>query len=96
MRVVVTGAGGRLGRAVMARAQESGIEAVGVDRIASVGQGPTIVTDLCDLGQVCSVLAGADAVVHLGAIPAPVGYPPTWCSATTSWDSLTSTRRRRS
>jgi len=76
MRVVVTGAGGRLGRAVMARAQESGIEAVGVDRIASVGQGSTIVTDLCDLGQVCSVLASADAVVHLGAIPAPVGYPP--------------------
>jgi len=78
MRVVVTGAAGRLGRAVMARAQESGIETVGVDRIASVGQGQrqTIVTDLCDLGQVCGALAGADAVIHLAAIPAPVGYPP--------------------
>ncbi len=76
MRVVVTGAGGRLGRAVMARVQESGIEAVGVDRLDPVGQGQTIVADLCDLGQVCGALAGADAVIHLGAIPAPVGYPP--------------------
>ncbi len=79
MRVVVTGAGGRLGRAMMTRARESGIEAVGIDRIAPVGQGETMVTDLCDLGQVCGALAGADAVIHLGAIPAPVGYPcPGW------------------
>jgi len=76
MRVAVTGAGGRLGRAVMARVQESGIEAVGVDRLDPVGQGQTIVMDLCDLGQVCGALAGTDAVIHLGAIPAPVGYPP--------------------
>jgi nucleoside-diphosphate-sugar epimerase len=32
---------------------------------------PYLKTDLTDLGQVFEVLQGADAVVHLGAIPAP-------------------------
>ncbi len=76
MRIVVTGAGGRLGGAVMAGAQGAGLETVGVDRRDPMGQGQMLVTDLCDLGQVCGALAGADAVIHLGAIPAPVGYPP--------------------
>jgi nucleoside-diphosphate-sugar epimerase len=32
--------------------------------------------DLIDLGQVYGGLAGADAVVHLGAIPSPTVHPP--------------------
>src|SRR5260370_19292741 len=36
----------------------------------------TIAADLSDLGQTYGALAGADAVIHLAAIPAPVGLPP--------------------
>jgi len=59
----------------MARMHEAGLDVVGVDRMAPTDQGRTIVVDLCDLGQVCGAFAGADAVIHLGAIPAPVGFP---------------------
>lgn len=76
MRVAVTGAAGRLGRTVMARLQDTGREVIGLDRIDPGGQGLIIVSDLCDLGQVCGVLADVDGVIHLGAIPAPIGHPP--------------------
>ncbi len=70
MRVVVTGAAGRVGKVVATWLARSGFDVVATDREA--GQR----ADLCDLGQVFGVFAGADAVVHLGAIPAPGGWPP--------------------
>jgi nucleoside-diphosphate-sugar epimerase len=77
VRVVVTGAGGRLGRAVVGRLREQGIAVVAVDKVTPQGLGARALTvDLCDLGHVYSALAGAEAVIHLGAIPAPVGFPP--------------------
>ncbi len=72
MRVVVTGASGRLGRIVMRKLAERGDDAVGLD----LEPGPRVVqADLGDAGAVFSVLAGAGAVVHLGAIPAPGSLP---------------------
>ena len=77
MRVVVTGAGGRLGRAVVGRLREQGIAVVAVDKIPWQGVDARALTvDLCDLGQVYGALAGTEAVIHLAAIPAPVGFPP--------------------
>src|SRR5579872_1688017 len=77
MRVVVTGAAGRLGTAVVLRLWEGGFDVVGVDlRPLSTTGVRGISADLCDLGQVYGAFAGADAVIHLGAIPAPVGRPP--------------------
>jgi UDP-glucose 4-epimerase len=77
MRVVVTGANGHLGRVVVALLLAQGMEVLGVDkerdRKARFHQ---MKVDLCDLGQVFGALAGADAVVHLGAIPSPNGFPP--------------------
>ncbi len=82
-RVVVTGSSGKLGRTVVSHLAEAGWDVLAVDRARPAGepgQGVSFVAaDLTDYGQVLEVLAGAvdergpvaDAVVHLGAIPAP-------------------------
>ncbi len=71
-RVVVTGGSGKAGRAVVADLRERGYDVVDVDVAASPDpDAPTLVADLTDLGQAFEALAGADAVVHLAAIPAP-------------------------
>lgn len=77
MRIVVTGANGRLGRIVVTHLLQQGFAVVGVDQQGTrFSDAPMITVDLCDLGQVFGALARADAVVHLGAIPAPTGRPP--------------------
>lgn len=77
MRTVVTGAGGLLGRAVVSRLEEQHIEVLAVDKTANRTVGTRwLKADLCDLGQAYGALAGADAVIHLAAIPNPTGRPP--------------------
>lgn len=77
MRVVVTGASGGLGQAVITRLTEAQIAVVGVDKAGPAqAEGERIAADLCDAGHVYAALAGADAVIHLAAIPDPVGRPP--------------------
>src|SRR5258706_3787021 len=77
MRVVVTGANGRLGRVVVSLLLEQGMEVIGLDKEVARQPGASMVrVDLCDLGQVFGAMAGADAVIHLGAIPTPRGRPP--------------------
>jgi nucleoside-diphosphate-sugar epimerase len=72
MKVVVTGSSGKAGRAVVRDLLEHGHDVLGVDlvppreRVASF-----LAADLTDFGQTVECLAGADAVVHLAAIPAP-------------------------
>ena len=71
MILVVTGSKGLIGRHTVEYAQtQPGVEVCGVDHIG-VGSGPNRyrLADLTDLGQTYSALAGADAVVHLAAIP---------------------------
>ena len=76
MRIAVTGASGKLGRATVSRLTEAGHDVVALDRIGGRGTG-VMVTDLTDFGQVIDAFSGGargdhvDAVVHLGAIPAP-------------------------
>jgi nucleoside-diphosphate-sugar epimerase len=70
MKVCVTGASGRAGRAVTTDLKEHGYEVVPVDLLPSP-QAPALRADLTDYGQAAEVLAGADAVVHLANIPAP-------------------------
>lgn len=77
MRIVVTGANGRLGRAVVAQLLERGMEVVGLDKEIVRQSGASMIrVDLCDLGQVFGALVGAEAIIHLGAIPSPGGWPP--------------------
>ena len=71
-RVVVTGGSGKAGRACLVDLLEHGYDVVDVD-VATTRDpdAPTLIADLTDLGQAIEVLRGADAVVHLAAIPAP-------------------------
>lgn len=71
-RVVVTGGSGKAGRAVVADLVEHGFDVTSVDVAAPFNPDePTLVADLTDLGQTIESLTGADAVIHLAAIPAP-------------------------
>lgn len=71
MKVVVTGGAGKAGRSTVADLVEHGHEVLDIDLARHDSPAPTLVTDLAELGQAFEVLAGADAVVHLAAIPAP-------------------------
>ena len=81
MRVAVTGGSGKLGRHVVRRLTADGHQVLNLDRAGERSPGLAIV-DLCNYGQVLDVLLGLDdrhtgfdAVVHLGAIPAPGLFP---------------------
>lgn len=76
MRVVVTGGSGKAGRAVVADLAEHGYEVLDVDIAASRNpDAPTLIADLSDRGQAFDAIRGAEAVVHLAAIPAPNMLP---------------------
>lgn len=77
MRVVVTGASGRLGRTVATLLLAQQIEVIGLDvQAGTTSEVKWICGDLCNLGHVFGALAGAEAVIHLGAIASPLGRPP--------------------
>ena len=72
MRVVVTGGSGKAGRWVVRDLRERGHDVLNVDLVRDgSAHGLCVVADLTDLGQAHDVIRGADAVVHLAAIPAP-------------------------
>lgn len=77
MRIAVTGGSGKLGRHVVRRLVQDGHQVLNLDR-AGERSSQLVVVDLRNYGQVLDVLlglddrhSGFDAVVHLGAIPAP-------------------------
>ncbi|UJP11761.1 NAD(P)-dependent oxidoreductase [Microbacterium sp. KUDC0406] len=77
MRIALTGSSGKLGAVVVRELRASGHRVIGMD--VAGDRGPDFVqVDLTDYGQVIDALTavgdrhdGVDAVVHLGAIPAP-------------------------
>lgn len=72
MRIVVTGGSGKAGRWVVRDLRDRGHAVVNADGAHDGSpHGQCLLVDLTDLGQCQEVLAGADAVVHLAAIPAP-------------------------
>jgi nucleoside-diphosphate-sugar epimerase len=71
-RVVVTGGSGKAGRAVVPDLVEHGYEVTNVDLVPPAERTvPFLRADLTELGEAIEALRGADAVVHLAAIPAP-------------------------
>lgn len=77
MRIVVTGGSGKAGRWVVRDLREHGHDVLNVDvRHDGSAHGLCLIADLADYGQAAEALAGAEAVVHLAAIPAPELRPP--------------------
>ena len=77
MKIVVTGGSGKLGRSVVQRLGDEGHQVINLDRAGERARGLVLV-DLQDYGQVVDAILGIDdrhtgfdAIVHLGAIPAP-------------------------
>jgi nucleoside-diphosphate-sugar epimerase len=70
-KVVVTGASGKAGRAVVLALLEHEHDVLSVDVVSPAeSPAPSLLADLTDYGQTVECLAGRDAVVHLPAIPA--------------------------
>jgi len=77
MRIVVTGGSGKAGRWVVRDLRDHGHDVLNVDnRHDGSPHGQCLVADLAEYGQAAEALAGAEAVVHLAAIPAPQLRPP--------------------
>jgi nucleoside-diphosphate-sugar epimerase len=71
MKVVVTGASGKAGRAVVRGLLERDHDVLGIDLVPPREQpSPFLRVDLTELGQTVESLVAAGAVVHLAAIPA--------------------------
>ena len=74
-RIVVTGAAGKAGRAVVTDLREHGYDVLATDTVVSGAdrEDGMLRADLTDYGQAVEVLSepGTDAVVHLANIPAP-------------------------
>lgn len=77
MRIALTGSSGKLGTVVARELRASGHEVIGLDVVGARGPG-FVQVDLADYGQVVDALTavgdrhdGVEAVVHLGAVPAP-------------------------
>ena len=70
--VVVTGGSGKAGRAVVGELVGHGYEVLSVDTVRSAAVAcEQRQADLTDFGETVEALRGAEAVVHLAAIPAP-------------------------
>jgi nucleoside-diphosphate-sugar epimerase len=103
-RVVVTGAAGKLGRAVVADLAGHEWDVLSVDRVRPAStKGEFVTVDLTDYAQVLDVLAGrvdehegtVDAVVHLAAVPAPGILPNSATfanNATATWNVFNAAR----
>jgi UDP-glucose 4-epimerase len=81
MKVVITGSRGKVGRAAVRRFVDAGHDVLGVDLVrpvfdaGSVAPGRYMMADLTDAGSAYAAVAGADAVVHVAAIPQPTANP---------------------
>ena len=83
MKVLVTGAHGKVGRALVPRLEEAGYEVRGCDltrpvwdRLDPGGLEDYWQADLTDAGAAYAVVRGCDVVVHTAAIPQPIHNPP--------------------
>jgi uronate dehydrogenase len=77
MRVLVTGAAGSIGRALVAGLPEHGHTVRGLDRVSLPDDLTDVdhtVGDLRDEAVLDAALAGVDGVVHLAAIPSETSY----------------------
>jgi nucleoside-diphosphate-sugar epimerase len=70
MRVIVTGGSGNVGRTVVQRLRDDGHEVAIYDRQPPPADVRHAIGDILDLPALHAAFAGAEAVVHLAAVPA--------------------------
>lgn len=92
VRVCVTGASGKLGRATTEELSRHGFDVLATDISSGPARPgpdvPLVRADLTEYGQAVEVLHGVDAVVHLANIPAPgIHTPATTFTANTAMNS---------
>jgi UDP-glucose 4-epimerase len=79
MRVLVTGARGKVGGATVHRLLQDGHDVTAVDRAPAVYERAREVlyvqAELTDAGQAAAVVAGHDAVIHAAALSSPLHNP---------------------
>jgi nucleoside-diphosphate-sugar epimerase len=78
MKIAITGGSGRIGRAAVAAALAAGHQVVSIDHQPASQQHQNLSTIHADIGSytdLLSALRGCDALIHLAAIPSPVGHP---------------------
>ncbi len=82
MRILVTGARGKVGSATVDALHQAGHEVTACDLGRPVFEAPPpgapsyVQADLTDAGSAHALVRGHDAVVHAAAIPDPVHHPP--------------------
>jgi UDP-glucose 4-epimerase len=82
MRILVTGARGKVGAATVDALRRAGHRVTATDRTPPAFEGPAaggvryLEADLTDAGSAHAVVRGHDAVIHAAAIPDPVHHPP--------------------
>jgi nucleoside-diphosphate-sugar epimerase len=77
MKIVVTGSSGLLGRQVASACVTAGHDVLGIDAVAPAeANWAHISADLTDLGLTLQLIRECDAVVHIAAIPRPLGKAP--------------------
>ncbi len=75
--IVVTGAAGRLGRMVVQMIVDGGRDVLATDQVDADDLPAEFVRcDLVDADTAGEILKGAEAVIHMGAIPGPMRDPP--------------------
>lgn len=75
MRVFVTGGNGRVGRPAVERLLGAGhsVTVIGAEEKVDLGAAVYHRCDICDFDSLLALMRGHDSVVHLAAIPHPVG-----------------------
>jgi UDP-glucose 4-epimerase len=82
MRILVTGARGKVGSAAVANLIDAGHDVTALDVTAPVFEAPEpgapayMQADLADAGDAFAAVRGHDAVIHSAAIPEPTRNPP--------------------
>lgn len=80
MKIAITGGNGRIGRAIVTAALQAGHDVVSVDRAAPAEPDARenyqfLQADTGDYDALAAAFAGCSALIHMAAIPAPIGYP---------------------
>jgi UDP-glucose 4-epimerase len=78
MNIAITGGNGRIGRAVTSLALTQGHQVVLIDRTIPETEQPgvhAIQADITNYAAIEQAFYGCDAVIHLAAIPSPIGHP---------------------